>query len=164
MSEKKLVQRADKVAFMKVKDKFERMQGFTGMSTSKNPKEYTRQYVDELFETTDVVGISASIEFAFDQFVGNPVHDKLTQMIDDEVVGTDAVVEIMVVDFTKPTSGGTGNEFEARTRKYSVIPNTEGGSLDAYTYEGTFRVNSNTEKGTATSTDKFLTADFKKAE
>lgn len=162
MSEKKLVQRADKVAFMKVDDKFQRMQGFTGMSTAKNPKEYTRQYVDELFETTDVVGISASIEFAFDQFVGNPVHDKLTQMIDDEVVGTDAVVEIMVVDFTK--KGQAEGQFEARTRKYSVIPNTEGGSLDAYTYEGTFRVNSNTEKGTATSTDKFLTAEFKKAE
>ena len=162
MSEKKLVQRADKVAFMKVDDKFQRMQGFTGMSTAKNPKEYTRQYVDELFETTDVVGISASIEFAFDQFVGNPVHDKLTQMIDDEVVGTDAVVEIMVVDFTK--KGQAEGQFEARTRKYSVIPNTEGGSLDAYTYEGTFRVNGNTEKGTATSTDKFLTAEFKKAE
>ena len=162
MNEKKLVQRADKVAFMKVKDKFERMQGFTGMSTSKNPKEYTRQYVDELFETTDVVGISASIEFAFDQFVGNPVHDKLTEMIDNEVVGTDAVVEIMVVDFTKKDSAE--GEFQARTRKYSVIPNTEGGSLDAYTYEGTFRVNSNTEKVTATSTDKFLTAEFKKAE
>lgn len=162
MSEKKLVQRADKVAFMKVDDKFQRMQGFTGMSTAKNPKEYTRQYVDELFETTDVVGISASIEFAFDQFVGNPVHDKLTQMIDDEVVGTDAVVEIMVVDFTK--KGQAEGQFEARTRKYSVIPNTEGGSLDAYTYEGTFRVNSNTEKGTATSTDKFMTAEFKKAE
>ena len=162
MNEKKLVQRADKVAFMKVKDKFERMQGFTGMSTSKNPKEYTRQYVDELFETTDVVGISASIEFAFDQFVGNPVHDKLTEMIDNEVVGTDAVVEIMVVDFTK--KGKAEGEFQARARKYSVIPNTEGGSLDAYTYEGTFRVNSNTETGTATSTDKFLTAEFKKAE
>ena len=162
MSDKKLVQRADKVAFMKVDDKFQRMQGFTGMSTSKNPKEYTRQYVDELFETTDVVGISASIEFAFDQFVGNPVHDKLTIMIDDEVVGTDAVVEIMVVDFTKPATGGTGKAFEARTRKYSVIPNTEGGSLDAYTYEGTFRVNGNTEKGTATSEDDFLTATFTK--
>ena len=83
-------------------------------------------------------------------------------MIDNEVVGTDAVVEIMVVDFTK--KGSAEGEFQARTRKYSVIPNTEGGSLDAYTYEGTFRVNSNTEKGTATSTDKFMTADFKKAE
>lgn len=161
--EKKLVQRADKVAFMKVEDTYHRMQGFTGMSTAKNPKEYTRQYVDELFETTDVVGISASIEFAFDQFVGNPVHDKLTQMIDDEVIGTDAAVEIMVVDFTKPVKETEGT-FEARSRKYSVIPNTEGGSLDAYTYEGTFRVNGDTVKGTATSTDKFITADFTKGE
>ncbi len=162
MVEKKLVQRADKVAFMKVKDKFHRMQGFTGLSTSKNPKEYTRQYVDELFETTDVVGISASIEFAFDQFVGDPVHEELVRIIDEEIIGTDAVVEIMVVDFTK--KGKTDGQFEARKRRYSVIPNTEGGSLDAYTYEGTFRVNSTTEKVLATTTDEWLTAEAKELE
>lgn len=39
----KLVQRADKVAFMKVDDTYHRMKGFTGLSNSKNPKEYTRQ-------------------------------------------------------------------------------------------------------------------------
>ena len=159
MAERKLVQRADKVAFLNVKDTFTRMKGFTGMSTAKNPKEYTRQYVDELFETTDVVGISAAIEFAFDQFKGDAVHDKLVEMIDGEVVGTDAVVEIMVVDFTKPVPSADGT-FEAKKRKYSLIPNTEGGSLDAYTYEGTFRVNSKTEKGTATTTDEWATATF----
>lgn len=158
--EKKLVQRADKVAFMKVNDKFIRMKGFTSLSTSKNPKEYTRQYVDELFETTDVVGISTSIDFNFDQFVGDPVHDELARLIDEELIGTEAIVEIMVVDFTKKSKTG----FEARKRKYSVIPNTEGGSLDAYTYEGTFRVNSGTEKGTATSDDKWQTAKFDKTE
>ena len=47
-----LVQRADKVAFYKPKtgEKYFRMKGFTGLSISKNPKEYTRQYVDELFD------------------------------------------------------------------------------------------------------------------
>lgn len=150
----KLVQRADKVAFMKVKDTYHRMKGFTGLSNSKNPKEYTRQYVDEMFETTDVVGISASIEWGFDQLLGDPVHDKLAQLIDDEIIGTDAVVEILVVDFTKKAGSG----FEARERKYSVIPNTDGGSMDAYTYEGTFRVNGDFKKVTVTSKDEWQTA------
>lgn len=159
MSEKRLVQRADKVAFMKVEDKHVRMKGFTTQAISKNPKEYTRQYVDELFETTDVVGISSSIEFAFDQFKGDLVHDKLVQIIDEERVGTDSVVEIMIVDFTKEDATTPGT-FEARKRKYSVIPNTEGGSLDAYTYEGTLRVNGAVEVGTATTTDDWATATF----
>lgn len=156
---KRLVQRADKVAFMKVEDKFNRMKGFTGLTTSKNPKEYTRQYVDDLFETTDVVGISSSIEYGFDQLKNDKVHEMLVEMIDDEKIGTDATVEIMVVDFSQEQVGGG---FPARKRTYSNIPNTEGGSLDAYTYEGTFRVNGKTVKGTATSTDEFeATAEFK---
>ena len=165
MAKEKLVQRADKVAFMDVDGtgkSFERMKGFTSMATNKNPKEYTRQYVDELFETTDVVGISASIDFAFDQFVGNKVHDKLAQMIDDELIGTDAVVEIVIVDFSKPSDAGE-TTFEARKRNYSVIPATEGDSLDAYTYGGSFKVNGGTVKGTAESTDNWLTATFTEA-
>lgn len=38
---KKLVQRSKKVAFYKVGDKYERMTGFTSMSKSSNPKEYS---------------------------------------------------------------------------------------------------------------------------
>ena len=115
MSEKRLVQRADKVAFMKVEDKHVRMKGFTTQAISRNPKEYARQYVDELFETTDVVGISSSIEFAFDQFKGDLVHDELVRIIDEEKVGTDSIVEIMIVDFTKEDATTPGS-FEARKR------------------------------------------------
>ena len=46
--EGKLVQRADKVAFYGVKGEgdavtYHRMKGFTDISTSKNPKEYSRK-------------------------------------------------------------------------------------------------------------------------
>lgn len=157
---RKLVDRAKKVAFQKVGEKYVRMRGFTSLSTSKNPKEYTRQYVDELFETTDVVGISASIEFGFDQYTNDEVHTQMVDIIDNEKIGSDALVEILVVDFTKKSGSG----FEATKRKWSVIPNTEGGSLDAYTYEGTLRVNSSLEKGTATSADEWLTATWAPAE
>ena len=157
----RLVQRANKVAFMKVDENYERMKGFTSLATNKNPKEYTRQYVDELFETTDIVGMSTSIDFAFDQFDGNPVHDYMVNIIDSEMVGTDASVEIMVVDFTK---GDEIEGFAAKSRRYSLIPSTEGDSLDAYTYSGAFRVNGSTVNGTATTDDDWQTATFTEGE
>lgn len=157
-----LVQRADKVAFYKPKtgEKYFRMKGFTGLSISKNPKEYTRQYVDELFENTDVVGISAAMDFAFDQYKNNKVHEDLAGIIDNEIIGTDATREIVIVDFTE---GDDTLGFTARAREYSVIPNTEGGSLEAYTYEGTFRVKTANIKGLAKSEDDWETCTFEKA-
>ena len=62
-----LVKRSDKVSFLgcinKGSETFNRMRGFTSLSGSKNPSEYSRQYVDEEFETTDVTGYSPSIDF-----------------------------------------------------------------------------------------------------
>lgn len=141
MSEvKRLVQRSDKVAFAKVQTEYLRMHGFTTLSKKTNAKEYSRQYVDQLFETTDIVGMSASIDFNFDQFKGDKVHEMLVDIIDNEKVGTDATVTILVVDFTSP--GTESGEFKAKLREFSVIPSAEGGSMDAYTYEGTFKVKS----------------------
>ena len=57
----------DVLAQMKT-EVFNRMRGFTTLSGSKNSIEYSRQYVDEEFETTDVVGFSPSVDFGFDQY------------------------------------------------------------------------------------------------
>ena len=62
MSERKLVKRSDKVAFLGCLDDlgvtptFNRMRGFTTLSQSKNPAEYSRRYIDEDQEQTDVSG------------------------------------------------------------------------------------------------------------
>ena len=140
---------------------FHRMQGFTEMSKSLNPKEYSRQYVDEEFEQTDVVGFSPSIAYGFDQYKGNPVHDELVKLSDNEAVGTDAVRSIVIVDFTKPTD--TDGTYKATLRDFSVIPDSEGGSMDAYTYSGNFKVKSGKIEGTATSSDDWLTLTFTQA-
>ena len=47
-------------------------------------------------------------------------------------MGSDAVREIVIVDFTKQDTKKTG--FEARKREYAVIPSTDGDGTDAYTY------------------------------
>ncbi len=126
--------RCDKVAFMGVDGKYYRMTNFTEIATSKNPKEYTRQYVDEEFERDSVVGYSPSISYSFDYDNENPVHKLLKEIIDNELVGEEAVVEIIMADIENPN--GTNN---AVSRRWSVIPDSEGQSLDAYTYSGSFK-------------------------
>ena len=149
----KLVKRADKVMFMEVENEFNRMKGFTALSTNKNAREYNRQYVDDPFETSDVVAISTSTEFTLDQSLGDPVHEKMVAIIDGEKLGDEAVVTLLLVDFTK--KGSTENSFKATKREFSLIPGAEGGSLDAYTYSGTFKVKGELILGEATSTDGF---------
>ena len=147
-NEMNLVQRSKKVAFYKVADKYIRMKGFTSMSKSSNPKEYARQYVDEDGEITDVTGYSPSIDYAFDLHTNNKVHDDIVAITEDEILGNDAVREIVIVDFTKQDTEKTG--YEARLRSYAVVPATDGDGTDAYTYSGTFKSKSSVVKGIAT--------------
>lgn len=146
----KLVKRSGKVAFMDVSTtqipNFLRMRKFTEISKSKNPTEYSRTYVDEDGEVTDVTGYSEEIAYAFDLYSGNLVHEKIVKITDDELTGDEALVKILIVDFSKPVGSG----YEARLRTYSTVPDTEGDSTDAYTYSGAFRKNSKMSKGVAT--------------
>lgn len=154
-----LMKRSDKVAFYGIKAAegdtytYHRMQGFTDISTSKNPIEYSRQYVDEEFEQSDVVGYSPSIAYGFDQFVGNAVHEDIVKISDDELLGTEAVRPIVMVDMSK-------TEDNAVKRDFAVIPDSEGDSTDAYTYSGNLKVKGDKIKGTATSADGWLTITF----
>ena len=125
---------------------FLRMTKFTEISKSKNPTEYSRTYVDEDGEVTDVTGYSEEISYAFDLHTGNLVHQKIVDITDNEKVGNDALVQILQVDFTKQVGEG----YEARLRTYSVVPDTEGDSTDAYTYSGSFKKNNNMTIGVAT--------------
>ena len=144
-----LVKRSRKVAFMNVSTtaiaNFLRMTKFTEISKSKNPTEYSRTYVDEDGEVTDVTGYSEEISYNFDLHTGNLVHEKIVNITDNEKTGADALVQILQVDLTKPVGDG----YEARLRTYSVVPDSEGDSTDAYTYAGSFRKNSNMTIGVA---------------
>ena len=151
-NERKLVKRSDKVSFFgnmsTGTETFNRMRGFTTLSGSKNPIEYSRQYVDEEMETTDVVGYSPSVEFGFDQYAGDLVHDEMVEILDEEKTGTEARRNIVTVDFSKPTAND--GEYEAVKREYAIIGDAEGDGTDAYTYSGTFRATGKRIEGTAT--------------
>ena len=146
-----LVKRSDKVAFLGClatgTETFNRMRGFTSLSGSKNPKEYSRQYVDEEFEVTDVTGFSPSYDFGFDQYTDDPVHEEMVEILDNEKTGTDARRNMVIVDFSSPVQGGG---YKAVKRTWSIIGDSEGDSTDAYTYSGTFRSAGNKAFGTAT--------------
>lgn len=148
--ERKLVKRSDKVSFFgnmsTGTETFNRMRGFTTLSGSKNPSEYSRQYVDEEFETTDVTGYSPSIDFGFDQYSGDVVHDEIVEILDGEKTGTEARRNIVTVDFSQPD----GNGYKATKREYAIIGDSEGDSMDAYTYSGTFRATGSRVEGVAT--------------
>jgi hypothetical protein len=147
-----LVKRSDKVSFFgnmsNGTETFNRMRGFTTLSGSKNPIEYSRQYVDEEFETTDVTGYSPSIEFGFDQYKEDLVHDEMVKILDEEKTGTEARRNIVTVDFSQP--GETEGTYKAVKREFSIIGDADGDSMDAYTYSGTFRATGNRITGTAT--------------
>lgn len=153
------VKRQDKVMFIgAAAGDYYRMKGFTNITTNKNPKEYTRHYVDDLFETTDVTAISTSVDWEFDQRTSDPGHEILVEIIDKEAIGDDAIVSLIQVDMTQ---AGTGADtFVATKREVAVIPASEGGSKDAYSYSGSFKTKGDKITGEATTTDGWKTCTF----
>lgn len=152
----KLIMRADRKMFYGVPKASEsdttptytRMKGFTSLTESKNPIEYSRHYVDEEFERTDVTGMSSSFDFQFDLLDPNTVLTDMATIIDGEKLGTDAVRSFVCVDFHKPVSGQSG-KFEAVERQYSIIGDSVGDGTDALVYSGTLRVQTKRVVGTA---------------
>ncbi len=147
----KLIGRHEKVAYYGVPDTdgnvtYHRMCGFTKMDTSKNPVEYSRRYIDESFEQTDVVAISPSIAFTFDRYKDNPVHDDIVMISDSEILGTDAVRSIVVADISAKDEEG---KCPAIMRDFSIMVETEGDSTDAYTLSGTMSTKGEKVFGTA---------------
>ena len=161
MADRKLVKRSDKVSFLGCladgSETFNRMRGFTTLSGSKNPTEYSRRYVDEEFETTDVTGYSPSLDFGFDQYVGDVVHEEMVEILDNEKLGTEARRNIVTVDFSQPEGEGS---YKAVKREYAIIGDAEGDSMDAYTYSGTFRATGKRVVGTATVDETGAVATF----
>ncbi len=153
----KLVKRNRKVAFLGVQNgetiTFRRMKHFTEMGKSSNPNEYSRKYVDEDGEVTDITGYAPSISYAFDQYEGNKVHQELITITDGEIVGTDAVRTILLVDFTR--AGKTEGSYIAIKRDYAVIPDSDGDDENTYTYSGNFKSQGGKEEVEVTSNDDF---------
>ena len=145
--------RADIVNFMNTgtvsEPVYTRMQGFTEGGKSLNSSTYDRRYIDEKTERSTVTGYSTEIAYNFDRIVDNAIHEKLADIHDKELVGE--TVQILTVNLKNN---------EARLRNYSVIPDADGDSTDAYTYSGTFHADGDIQEGTATVSTDGMTATF----
>ncbi|MGN1410986.1 MAG: hypothetical protein ACI4WH_00560 [Oscillospiraceae bacterium] len=155
-----IVMRTGKLAFLKCLGEsfYRRMEGFTELSNSKGTKEYTRQYVDEDFERTDVSGYSPEISYAFDRYKANPVLDDIIHITENELIGQAMVRDIVVLDMTTAVSNnGTTWTAEGKMRKWAVIPDTDGDTTDCMTYSGTLKCRGEMIDVRATTTDDWQT-------
>ena len=158
---KDLIKRCEKVPYMGVPDGnggyvFYRMKGFTAAAVNRNPIEYSRQYIDEDFERCDIIGYKTALEYEFDMFKGNPVHDDIAAISEGEFVGSDAVRPVVMVDF----SSEKGGVCTALKRDFSIIPSRDGEGFGAYIYSGQMKANGKKQTGTAVSSDGFETVTF----
>lgn len=121
-------------------------EGFTSLSEAKNPKEYSRQYVHERTERTDVVGYAPAISYSVDIYTNNPVIKKIRDVTDQELIGTDAQVEIVTAEhFGDAAVDETA--LTAYKRTYAIIPDAKGDGTEALVYTGTFKAVGDIVKG-----------------
>lgn len=111
-------------------------EGFTSVSETKNPQEYSVRYVHETTERTSVTGYSPSISYTCDLYSLDPCCRRVAEAHTMEQIGTDAVVPIVQVDYWHEVEKGL---YFAYLRKYSIIPDTKGDGTDALNYSGNFR-------------------------
>lgn len=130
---------------------YHRMKFFTQLSKSRNPQEYSRKYVDEPTQRTDVTGFAPQIDYGFDKHRNDPVLTDIVGITNDELLGADAVREIVDVDVE------TGVAYK---RCYTVSPGSEGDDVNIYKYSGSFKANGEQIKGLAVSSDDWQTVTF----
>lgn len=120
-------------------------EGFTEFTENKNPREYSRQYINETVERTDIVGFASSVTYAFDVYENDKVQKTLLDMTCREAIGEDAVVTIVTAFLYKNTENAKC--VEAIRRKYTVCPSKLGNGMDALICAGTLRAYGDMEYG-----------------
>ena len=123
-------------------------EGFTSLKEGKNPNEYSRHYVHEVTERTDVVGYATQIDYTTDTYTENPVINKIAEVSDKELTGTAAQVEILNVNMFKDSGSDSSHAYEAFKRTYAIIPDSKGDGTDALIYSGSFKAVGDIEIGT----------------
>lgn len=132
-------------------------EGFTSFSEAKNPKEYSRQYVHEKSERTDVTGYAPSISYSCDIYSADPVIGEIVDITDNELTGTAAHREVVSVNLWQP--GATNGTYTAYKRSYAVIADAKGDGTEALIYSGNLKCVGEPVKGTFAIATKTFTDD-----
>lgn len=161
MAEIKIIKRADLRSFMGITNgttvEYQQIGlGFTNLSESKNPQEYSRKYIHEQTERTDVVGFAPAFAYSVDAHSGEPVCQEIMKITDNELLGSDSVRDIIAVNLW---DGDDTTGYTAFKRSYSVIPDGRGDGTDALVYTGNMKANGDAVKGKFDMTAKAFTPD-----
>ena len=132
-------------------------EGFTSFPESKNPQEYSRKYVSDKTERTDVIGYAPSIEYSADCVSDDPVVKEIMKIHDGELVGNDTHRNIISVN--RWEENATDHTCPATKRAYAIVPNAKGDGTDALIYTGTMRAAGDLITGSFNTSTKTFTAD-----
>lgn len=139
--------RSEKLSFLEVQtsngeSEYYRMEAFTNLEFSQNTKESSVQFVDEDTERTRVVGHSESVNYDFEYYIGQPALEEIVKITEGELIGKAAVRNIITVDMaTVNLSSSNTCTARATIRSYSIVPGSNGGSVECMNYSGTFKSN-----------------------
>ncbi len=120
-------------------------EGFTAFPEAKNPKEYTRKYVSDQTERSDVIGYSPSISYTVDCITNVPCVNEIVEIHEKEYIGTATHRDVVSVNCWKEAENG---EYEATMRTFAIIPANKGDGTDALVYSGTMKAVSDIVHGT----------------
>lgn len=120
-------------------------EGFTTFPEKKNPKKYTRKYVNYATERSDVISYAPNIAYSCDVITNEPVVAEIVRITDNELVGTDTHRNIVSVNLWEKTEDG---KYTAYMRTFSVVPDGKGDGTDAMVYTGTMESASDQVAGT----------------
>lgn len=110
--------------------------GFTAFAESKNAKEYSRQYVHQSTEITDVIGFAPSMAYTAELYTEDPVCQHVAMVTDNELVGADARVEVVEVHLWESAGANT---YKAYKRAYAIVPDGKGDGVEALVYTGNMK-------------------------
>ena len=130
-------------------------EGFTSFAEAKNPKEYSRQYVHEKSERSDVVGFAPSIAYSADMHSGDPCVERVAKAHDEEQIGNAAHVDIVTVNMWE--KGQAEGTYVAYKRTYSIIPDSTGDGTEALIYSGNLKAGGEAVKGEFNTKDNTFT-------
>lgn len=157
----KFVKKTERLAFYGVPAgdsiTYHRMKGFDKLDRSANPTEYSRSYVDEDSERSDVTGYSPEYSCSYDEIIDNDVHDDLRTILDGELIGSAAVRSIVIVDLAHESE--TKGSYIARERKFTVVNDSEARE-NFFNRSINMRANGEKVTGIATTTDEWQTLTF----
>lgn len=140
-----LVTRSNMRSFMMVNGRYcEIGEGFTDFTENKNPVEYSRHYIHEATERTDIVGFAPSVTYAFDILDADEVQAALMEITVSESIGDAAVVTVVTAFLYNRDDDGYAH---AVRREYTVCPGKMGQGTEALICTGTLKSRGDADYG-----------------